>query len=155
MSSMASSAAASPISGLEPAPSPSVRLEPSWMRFSVPDACSACASVLATMNSAPSSPAEIMLLTAFPPAPPTPMTAMRGLMFLRPSKALAEPLSHATQITPCFHSALLPLRSRAGIEGDLNEADGCRERRTGKSLRQAVDRLHARDTHRQREEISR
>ena len=39
ISSIASSAAASPISGLEPAPSPSVKFAPSWMR------CSPCFSV--------------------------------------------------------------------------------------------------------------
>ena len=53
ISSIASSAAASPISGLEPAPRPSVRLTPSWMRCSALEAASACASVLATMNLAP------------------------------------------------------------------------------------------------------
>src|SRR5882762_8005740 len=155
MSSMASSAAASPISGLEPAPSPSVRLDPSWMRFSVPEAWRAWASVLATMKSAPASPAAIMLLTAFPPAPPTPMTAMRGLMFLSPSKALSEPLSHTPQVTLCLQSTLLPVRSRSGIEGDLDQAHARGERRTHKSRRQAFDRLHPRDTHRPRKEISR
>ncbi len=37
ISSIASSAAASPISGREPAPRPSVRLMPSWMRCSALD----------------------------------------------------------------------------------------------------------------------
>ncbi len=50
ISSSASSAAASPISGLEPAPRPSVRLLPSCMRTSALEATNACASVLATMN---------------------------------------------------------------------------------------------------------
>ena len=78
MSSIASSAAASPISGFEPAPSPSVRLMPSCRRCSALEAASACASVLATTKSTPSSPAAIMLLMALHPAPPTPMTVIRG-----------------------------------------------------------------------------
>src|SRR2546423_804293 len=101
-----------------------------------------------TMISAPGTPAAIILLTAFPPAPPTPMTAMRGLMFLSPSKALAKPLSHSLQVTACLQSALLPLRSRGGVEGDLDEADGSRERRTAKLAGQTSDRLDPGDTHR-------
>src|SRR5215470_5384855 len=114
------------------------------MRLSALDASSAWASVLATMNSAPVSPAAIMLLTAFPPAPPTPMTAMRGLMFLRLSKALAEPLSHTPQITPSHRAVLLPEHSRAGIECDLHETSGGGERRAGKRPQQGVNRLQAR-----------
>ena len=78
ISSSASSAAALPISGLEPAPSPSVTWRPIWMMRSARDEVSAWASVLATMKSTPESPETIMLLTALPPAPPTPQTMMRG-----------------------------------------------------------------------------
>ena len=79
ISSTASSAAASPISGFDPAPSPSVRLTPSCRRCSALDATSAWASVLATTNSTPVRPAAIMLLTALQPAPPTPITVILGL----------------------------------------------------------------------------
>ena len=54
-SSMASSAAARPTSGFEPAPRPCVRLAPNWMRASAWDCSKAWASVLATTNSTPSS----------------------------------------------------------------------------------------------------
>src|SRR5688572_18873338 len=80
ISSPASSAAASPTSGSEPAPSPSVRLTPSWMRNSALDEASACMSVLATTNFTLASPAAIMLFTTLQPAPPTPMTVMRGFI---------------------------------------------------------------------------
>ena len=83
ISSAASSAAASPISGSEPAPSPSVRLTPSWMRSARPwRTASACMSVLATTNLTLPSPAAIMLLTTLPPAPPTPMTVICGFFIL-------------------------------------------------------------------------
>ncbi len=79
ISSMASSAAARPISGLAPAPRPCVRFRPSWIRWSALDISSAWASVFATRNSTPERFERIMLLTAFPPAPPTPTTVIRGL----------------------------------------------------------------------------
>ena len=83
MSAIASSAAAAPISGFDPAPRPSVTLAPIWMRRSAAELARACASVLATTNSTPLSPRSIMLLTALPPAPPTPNTVMRGLSSVR------------------------------------------------------------------------
>ena len=42
------------------------------------------------------------------------------------------------KITRRLQPALLPVRSRGGVEGDLDEADGRRERRTAKSGRHAV-----------------
>src|SRR5262245_15186292 len=78
-SSMASSAAARPTSGCEPAPRPSVTATPIWMMRSALDMVSAWASVLATTKSTPCSPLVIMLLTALPPAPPVPNTVIRGL----------------------------------------------------------------------------
>src|SRR5215472_9510027 len=82
ISSIASSAAARPTSGCEPAPSPSVTCTPIWMMRSAFDMVSACASVLATTKSQPTRPAVIMLLTALPPAPPTPNTVIHGLSSL-------------------------------------------------------------------------
>jgi cell division protein FtsZ len=78
ISSSVSSAAARPISGRDPAPSPWVILRPSWMRRSASEALRACASVLATTKSTPWTSARIMLAMALPPAPPTPITLMRG-----------------------------------------------------------------------------
>ncbi len=78
ISSSASSAAARPTSGFEPAPSPSVTCRPIWMIRSAREEASAWASVLATTKSTPESPETIMLLTALPPAPPTPQTMIRG-----------------------------------------------------------------------------
>ena len=78
ISSIASSAAAQPTSGRDPAPRPWVMLAPSWIRRSAFDCTSACASVLATTKSTPSNSELIMLLTALPPAPPTPMTVSFG-----------------------------------------------------------------------------
>ena len=78
-SSVASSAAARPISGFAPAPRPCVRCGPSCTRRSARAWISDCASVFATKNSTPSRPMEIMLLTALVPPPPTPTTVMRGV----------------------------------------------------------------------------
>src|SRR3546814_15998129 len=52
-SSIVSSAAARPISGREPAPSPWVILAPSWILLDALDCLSACASVFATRKSTP------------------------------------------------------------------------------------------------------
>jgi hypothetical protein len=77
-SSIASSAAARPISGRAPAPRPWVIVEPSWTRRSVSAWCRDCASVLQATNSTPSRCEVIILLTALLPAPPTPITVIRG-----------------------------------------------------------------------------
>ena len=77
--SIVSSAAARPISGRAPAPSPCVILAPNWMRLGAFDCFNACASVLATRKSTPWTSARIMFAIALPPAPPTPITAMRGV----------------------------------------------------------------------------
>ena len=77
--SIVSSAAARPISGRLPAPSPCVILVPSWIRCGAVDCFSACASVLATRKSTPCTSARIMFAIALPPAPPTPITAIRGV----------------------------------------------------------------------------
>src|SRR5229473_1238397 len=69
--SRASSAAARPASGLDPAPKP---VEPSWTWLFAWVRESAWASVLAAMNSTPATPFRIMWSTALPPAPPTPIT---------------------------------------------------------------------------------
>src|SRR6185295_12326379 len=106
ISSIASSAAASPISGLEPAPRPSVRLTPSCTLVVAVEASSACASVLATMKSTPLRPAAIMLLTALPPAPPTPITAIRGFMSVALALANPEPPARASGLMPCSRSSL-------------------------------------------------
>ena len=82
ISSIASSAAARPTSGWEPAPRPSVTATPIWIMRSARDDISAWLSVLATTNSQPSRPERIMLLTALPPAPPTPKTVIFGLSSL-------------------------------------------------------------------------
>ena len=80
ISSSVSSAAARPISGRDPAPSPCVILWPSWSLRSARDCTSDWASVFATRNSTPVNFASIMLLTAFPPAPPTPTTRILGFV---------------------------------------------------------------------------
>mmetsp|Transcript_3648 Transcript_3648/g.6909 ORF Transcript_3648/g.6909 Transcript_3648/m.6909 type:complete len:207 (+) Transcript_3648:727-1347(+) len=78
ISSLDSSAAILPASGLAPHPSPAVTLWPicSLLSVSVVERC--CASVLTARNSTPERLLAIMLLTAFPPAPPTPMTTILG-----------------------------------------------------------------------------
>ena len=78
ISGSASSAAAAPICGCEPAPKPCVRAVPICTRLVAAFVNRACASVFATTNSTPSRRLSIMLLTALPPAPPTPNTTIRG-----------------------------------------------------------------------------
>ena len=72
--SRSSIAAARPISGLAPAPSPLVMSPPSCSAVLATISDSACASVLAQIKSTPSTLFSIMCLTAFPPPPPTPIT---------------------------------------------------------------------------------
>ncbi len=79
IASMFSSAAAAPISGLAPAPRPSVTFTPICTLCGAVEWRSACASVFPTTKSTPSRSLEIMLSTALPPAPPTPNTVIRGL----------------------------------------------------------------------------
>jgi hypothetical protein len=76
MSSRDSAAAAKPVSGFAPAPSPFVRSWPMLSLMSASHICSACASVLAAMNSTPRRPASTMRLTALVPPPPMPTTLM-------------------------------------------------------------------------------
>lgn len=103
ISSIDSCAAASPTSGMEPAPNPSVTLAPSWISFDAFDMASAWASVLATRNSAPCNPAAIMLLTALPPPPPTPITVILGFISV---------IADLAFIAVFLSEARLPVRDR-------------------------------------------
>ena len=76
ISSRDSEAAASPTSGLAPAPSPFVDSCPMSSLTSASHIASAWASVLAAMNSTPRRPASTMRLTALVPPPPMPTTLM-------------------------------------------------------------------------------
>ena len=76
--SVSSRAAARPISGLDPAPSPRVDLLPSCIFIGAFEAFKACRSVLATINSTPLMPASIIRFTALLPPPPTPITLIRA-----------------------------------------------------------------------------
>ena len=74
ISFLLSRAASRPISGLLPAPNPSVRLAPNCILTSAFELFNTCKSVLATINSTPFTPDSTILLTAFPPPPPKPIT---------------------------------------------------------------------------------
>ena len=67
-------AASLPISGLAPAPKPSVKVLPICNLVSALLTFNTCKSVLATINSTPITPDSIILLTALHPPPPTPIT---------------------------------------------------------------------------------
>ena len=69
-----SNAASLPISGLAPAPSPSVSSTPNCNFNGAKELFNTCKSVLATIKSTPLSPDSIILLTALQPPPPTPIT---------------------------------------------------------------------------------
>ena len=77
--SRSSMAAARPISGLAPAPSPLVISPPNCSTVLESISDSAWASVLAQIKSTPSTSFSIMCLTALPPPPPTPMTLITAL----------------------------------------------------------------------------
>ncbi len=74
ISSLLSSAAFSPISGLAPAPKPFVSFSPICKSFGALHNCKACLSVLMPINSTPVILSSTILLTALLPAPPTPIT---------------------------------------------------------------------------------
>ena len=74
--SRSSMAACLPTSGLAPAPSPLVMLQPICSAVLTRALLSACASVLAQIKSTPSIPESTIWATAFPPPPPTPITLM-------------------------------------------------------------------------------
>ncbi len=76
ISSLWSSAALRPTSGLAPAPSPRVSSRPTSSFTSASLINNACASVLIAMNSTPLSPTSIIRLTALTPPPPIPTTLM-------------------------------------------------------------------------------
>ena len=76
ISSILSSAAASPTSGLAPAPRPCVEFTPNCTLFSIGLFCSACASVLYITKSTPLIPFAYILFKALFPPPPTPTTFM-------------------------------------------------------------------------------
>src|SRR5258705_2180060 len=76
ISSNDSSVAWRPISGLAPAPSPCVRLGPSWIRLGILLQANAWASVLQVIKFTPSIDWPNMWLTALLPPPPTPITLM-------------------------------------------------------------------------------
>ena len=114
---MASSAAARPTSGCDPAPKPSVTCRPIWMMRSALELVSAWASVLATMKSTPTRPETIILLTALPPAPPTPQTMMRGFNSLSSGIfkliVIAWPLVYSSRShRPCFSMSPVSGRRR-------------------------------------------
>ena len=73
-SSLLSSAAFSPTSGLAPAPSPFVSFSPICIQVGAVQEISCCLSVLTLINSTPATPSLIILSTALFPAPPTPTT---------------------------------------------------------------------------------
>ena len=74
ISSLLSSAAASPISGFAPAPRPLVSFSPNCNFFSAFDVSKIWTSVLAARKSTPCTLASIIRFTALLPAPPTPIT---------------------------------------------------------------------------------
>ena len=74
ISSMFSSAAFSPTSGLAPAPKPFVSFSPICNNLGALQSCNACLSVLIPIKSTPSILSSIILFTALLPAPPTPTT---------------------------------------------------------------------------------
>ena len=80
-SSRDSCAAAWPIAGSAPAPSPRETCEPMWIFTSASPIWSDWASVFTAMNSTPVTPASTMRDTAFVPAPPTPTTLMTARKF--------------------------------------------------------------------------
>ena len=76
ISSLLSSAAFIPISGIPPAPRPPVSSFPMGILTCAFDLCRACTSVFRATNVTFLSPLSIILFIAFPPPPPTPMTLM-------------------------------------------------------------------------------
>ena len=78
MRSSSEIAAACPIFGSDPEPSPRVMSLPMCSVTWAALCCSDCASVFTAMNSTPSTPASTMRLTAFTPPPPTPTTRSTG-----------------------------------------------------------------------------
>jgi hypothetical protein len=79
MRSRSSIAACRPTSGLAPAPSPFVMLQPICSEVFTCECLSACASVFTQMNSTPSMPHFAMWDTALPPPPPTPITLITAV----------------------------------------------------------------------------
>jgi 5S rRNA maturation endonuclease (ribonuclease M5) len=96
ISSLLSSAAFSPISGLAPAPSPFVSLSPIWIFVFAFDKNNACLSVFIAINSTPRNPAVIILFTALLPAPPTPTTFIWA--------NCSRSMSNSSNISPTFPS---------------------------------------------------
>ncbi len=95
ISSLLSSAAFSPISGLAPAPSPLVSFSPICKSFGALQSCSACLSVLIPTNSTPVMFSSTILFTALLPAPPTPSTmilAADSASFVLISSKVVPPL---------------------------------------------------------------
>ncbi len=125
MSSSASSAAAAPISGRDPAPRPSVMPDAHLDDGAGAGRGRACASVLAAMNSTPSRPLSIMLFTALPPAPPTPMTVMRGRNSVSPGSCRFIPMTGLVASYSGFMPAFASSRLRgAGVIENSSAAIG-------------------------------
>ena len=111
-SSLDSSAAFCPISGLAPAPKPLVSFSPIWIRFCALESSRAWASQLIAINSTPCSPEVIMRFTALLPPPPTPTTlifaSVSGVMpesaglFMISSNIFGIPLLNNT--TCCYYT---------------------------------------------------
>ena len=107
-SSMLSSAACRPTSGLAPAPSPLVRSLPNCILTPALDLSRAWASVLAAMKSTPFRLDSIMLLMAFPPPPPTPMTLIFAVRSDSTNSKFISP-SSSSNPEPGFHPVGYPV----------------------------------------------
>src|SRR5262245_34045295 len=103
--SRSSIAAWRPTSGLAPAPSPLVMLQPICSEVLTLECLSACASVFTQMNSTPSMPHLAMCDTALPPPPPTPITLITALWLYESisSNMSAPPLRSEIPLEPRLH----------------------------------------------------
>ena len=79
ISSLLSSAALLPMSGLEPAPLPFVSFSPICTFCEAFESLRTCSSVFTAINSTFLTPISTMRFTALPPPPPTPITLILGI----------------------------------------------------------------------------
>ena len=112
ISSLLSSAAFSPISGLAPAPSPLVSFSPICKSLGALQSCNACLSVLIPINSTPVIFSSTILFTALLPAPPTPITiilaAASASFVLISSKGNSSFISHSASIKTTSACPFIP-----------------------------------------------
>ena len=87
ISSIVSSAAFCPSSGLAPAPLPPATFSPSWILISALHLASACLSVFTAMKDTPPRPVSTILLIALHPPPPTPITFMIAALSVSDTKS--------------------------------------------------------------------